>query len=81
MAQSSFAANNQSDGDNSFGGAPVVVKTRLGRFVMPPVGTLNITKGTNRSCNDWSTASEWLGWFMMRILQDKNVLLTYAIAH
>jgi len=46
VAQSSFAANNQSDGvDNSsiYSGEPVVVKTRSGRIVVLPVGTLNRT--------------------------------------
>jgi len=49
MAQSSLAADKQSCGK------PVVVKTRSGRVVVPPVGTVNRTKGINRPCNDWST--------------------------
>jgi len=44
VAQSSFAANNQSDGvNNSSSGEPVVVKTRSRRVVVPPVGTVNRT--------------------------------------
>jgi len=46
VAQSSFAANNPSDGvDNLSSGVPVVVKTCSGLIVMPPVGTVNITNG------------------------------------
>jgi len=33
----------------------VVVKTRSGRVVVPPVGTVNRTKGINRPFNKWST--------------------------
>jgi len=44
VAQSSLAANNQTDSvNNSSSGEPVVVETRSRRVVVPPVGTVNIT--------------------------------------
>jgi len=46
VAQSSFAANNQSVGfENSSHGELIVVKTRSGHVVVLPVGTVNRAKG------------------------------------